>query len=174
MLYKELRRVNTMKMKHFIFLIFVSITVSAHAQNEPKSQEEKPSEQELFRSKIQTTLDEIKALESGNFTSKIMNLRQKVEKFLDYQKRICQGEFSTIVLNEFSNTKGDDQEVKKLDKEERKLCFRELKNIQLDFVKVTYEARIKFLKETQKKEMEALMSSKDEAIKNIQKTFSKF
>ena len=126
-----------------------------------------------FTKKIKATLDEIRFLDAKNFPKKIFPLRLKVEKFTSYQKKICQGEFSTIVLNEFS-TQGDNngkKELKKLDKNERRLCFRELKSIQILFINAVHQARYNYLKIIHQRELEGLNSIKAESLQDLDKTF---
>ena len=160
------------------FLIIFFFTFQIFAQNgvnpPAKSKIIESSEQLNFVSKIEGTIKEISMLKAGEFPARIGSLRKKVEKFLEYQKRICQGEFSTIVLNEFNDKDSDNNDVKKLNKEERKLCFRELKNIQIIFINNMYTARLNYLKGTHQEEITSLQLAKEQAIKSIKKTFSKF
>ena len=131
------------------------------------------AESRNFTDRISSTLTEIGGLDERNFPLKISSLRERVERFLNYQKKICQGEFSTIVLNEFGQEEGEGQnELKKLDENERKLCFRELKNIQIMFINATHKARRNYLTSIHQKEMEGLDTLRKESIQSVQKVFS--
>ncbi len=122
---------------------------------------------------IRDTLNAISSLNVKSFPKKISPLRLKVEKFINYQKKICQGEFSTIVLNEFS-TKIDGNEkneLKKLDKNEKKICFRKLKNIQSLFINAVHQARSNYLQFIHQQEIEGLDSIRKKSLQGLDKAF---
>ena len=124
--------------------------------------------------KIKAIFHEIKSLKANDFPKKISSLRLKVKKFINYHKKACQGEFTTLVLNEFSNQRNNkgENELKKLSQNERKLCFRELKNIQTLFVNVVHQARMNYLKAIHKREIESLENLKNQSLRNLDKAFS--
>ena len=128
----------------------------------------------FFTNKIQSTFEEIESLKPEHFPKEIPTLRERVEKFLKYQKNICQGEFSTIVLNEFDGNDTGQNELKKLDQNERKLCFRELKSIQITFINSIHKARRNYLNHIHRQEMENLDTLRRKFVLSIEKSFSTF
>ena len=128
----------------------------------------------FFTDKIQSTFEEIESLKPESFPKEIPALRARVEKFLSYQKNICQGEFSTIVLNEFGGTDTRQNELKKLDQNERRLCFRELKSIQVTFINSVHKARRNYLDYVHRQEMESLDTLRRESVLSVEKSFSTF
>ena len=125
-----------------------------------------------FARKIASTIGEIESLSPESFAEGVLPLRERVDRFLNDQKRICRGEFSTIVLSEFGEMESGGDELKKLDENERKLCLRELKNIQISFINALYRARHRYLTRIHAREMEGLETMKKESVDSVQKAFS--
>ena len=146
-----------------ILLFLLSFSVSA--QNEGET----PFE---YTKRIHQELEAIKTLNPGEYFSKIDVYRTHLEKYIDHKKRVCEGEFSTIILS--GNSQGDSPKPsRKLTTEERKLCFRELKALQITYINNMFIARKKYLDNLHNKRIDELQSAKDNAIKNLNSSFSK-
>ena len=150
-----------MKKTSFVLTLFLLIAQNGVSVIRPN----------FFSEKIQSTFQEIETLKPENFPKKIPSLRAKVEQFLGYQKNICQGEFSTIVLKKFDDSDTGQNELKKLDHDERKLCLRELKSIQITFINSVHKARRNYLTYIHKQEMESLDKLKQESVLSIETSF---
>ena len=61
----------------------------------------------------------------------------------------------------------------KLSKEEREVCFRELKQVQQKYIESLFEAKKRYVIHLHKQRLEELEKSKEEAIKELMKKFNK-
>jgi hypothetical protein len=133
-----------------------------------------------YTKKIHNELQKLKTLGPMDYFSKIDGFRTELEKYFEHKKRVCEGEFSTIILApaeaerpDQKRQKKDEGSRKKLTKEERKLCFRELKALQVTYIHNLYLARKKFLVYLHRKRLKELEDSREAAIKRLQSSFSK-
>jgi hypothetical protein len=60
-----------------------------------------------------------------------------------------------------------------LSREERKLCFRELKALQVTFINNMYSARKRYLDFLHAKRVEELEQAREKSIKSLQDSFNK-
>ena len=119
-------------------------------------------------------LDEVKDLAPEEFLQSIDSYRESLEKYIEHKKRVCNGEFSTIILGVEDNEKKLKKKKRnKLSREERTLCFRELKGFQVTLVNNVYVARKRFLNYLHQKRIEELEATRIKTIDNLQKAFSK-
>ena len=145
--------------KIFITCFFLSSSILAQEKNASESIREK--------------IEEVKSLSHENFLNKIDEFHQEVQKYFDLKKRVCFGEFSTVILREYENAKArESNKPRKLNKEERKRCLRELKSLQTSYINNLFEVRQKYLKASHQKEIESLKQSKLKTLESLQKTFS--
>ncbi|MEI8347504.1 MAG: hypothetical protein WCG27_08550, partial [Pseudomonadota bacterium] len=99
-------------------------------------------------------------------------LRISVEKYIDHKKRVCNGEFSTIILNEAGEEQSTKPE-KALSPEERKLCFREMKAMQISYINNMFSARKRYLDFLHALRIEELTKVRDRTIKSLQSSFER-
>ncbi|MBL6989745.1 MAG: hypothetical protein ISR65_08200 [Bacteriovoracaceae bacterium] len=135
--------------------------------------------------KIDDELEIIKQLPPSEYYQKIDSYRTSVEKYIEHKKRVCNGEFSTQILKDSRASDSDDdtdndtleksptQTKHKLSAAERKLCFREMKTIQITFINNIFLARTKYLNYQHKLRLQKLEKEKDETIKNFRARFKK-
>lgn len=124
---------------------------------------------------IQESLKELKDLSAQDYFKKIDRFRTDLEKYFEHKKRVCEGEFSTIILSDGGlkrKTKSSAKKVK-LSNDERKLCFRELKALQVTFVNNMYIARKRYLEFLHTRRMGELSQAREESIKSIRESFDK-
>ena len=88
---------------------------------------------------INSKLLQLKDLTPKEYPLRIDHFRELVEKYIDHKKRVCNGDFSTFVLDKTQKIKN------KLTREEKKLCFKELKAFQITTINHMYFARKKYL-----------------------------
>jgi len=123
---------------------------------------------------IRKSLESLKDLEAKNYSNKIDDFRADLEKYFDHKKRVCDGEFSTVLLGSEKATVG--KVVKKrvrLSRSERRLCFRELKALQVTFVNNMYLARKRYLNFLHDKRLKDLEDSRDATIKSLHLSFKR-
>ncbi len=135
------------------------------------SQEKAPTTTFEYTDQVSRKIDEVKDLKPEEYIQKVNSYRDVIEKYIDHKKRVCSGEFSTIILSNLG-TQVDSNRIH-LNNEERELCFRELKALQINFVNNMYVARRKFLDANHEKRVEELSKAREEALGSINATFSK-
>ena len=86
---------------------------------------------------VKESITKIKTLKPEEYLHNIDSFRTSIDRFVRYKRRVCNGEFSSLVLENGETVKGD----KKRLTEEEKLFVLELKQIQEDFIKNIFEAR---------------------------------
>ncbi len=128
-----------------------------------------------YTKRIQKELTILEKLSPDLYISKINFYRTNLEKYFEHKKRVCHGEFSTVVLEgiETARSSGSVQSKNKLSKEERKLCFREMKALQVTFINNMFLARKRFLDDLHTKRLKELSKAREEAIGSIQASFGK-
>jgi hypothetical protein len=151
---------------YFFILIFLLIPQSFSQENVVQSN--------IFEytKKVAADLEALKKLAPENYFTKVDDFRTDLEKYFDHKKRVCEGEFSTVILSAGSENKQNQKPVK-LSKEERKLCFRELKALQVTFINNMYVARKHYLGFLHKKRIEELEKARENSIKSLQDSFNK-
>lgn len=112
----------------------------------------------------------IRATPTDEFLEKLPSYREQMNKYIDYKKSICSGEFSTSVLDDQGSTSSRVSTKRKLQAEERQLCLRELKTVQLNFIESMFVARKNYILSVQAKQLEELAKIKESAIQNLNKT----
>lgn len=121
---------------------------------------------------IHQSLKKLKSVAPENYVIEVDEYRKDLEKYFDQKKRVCEGEFSTVI---FEGIKEGDSEKKpvKLKPEERKLCFRELKALQLTFINNMFIARKNYLEFLHNKRLKELEVARESAVKSLQGSFDK-
>ena len=123
---------------------------------------------ELGFGKVKENIVKIKTVEPEKFLSSIDSSRKSIDRFIRYKRRVCNGEFSSLVLENGETVKG---EKERLTEEEKIICYRELKSIQEEFIKNMFEARVKYLNHLHQKQVLDLKTAKEELLKSLDKTF---
>lgn len=144
------------------FLITIGVSLGVSAQEDGNIFD--------YTKRIHKSLEELKTLKPEDYFNNVDNYRIELEKFFDQKKRVCEGEFSTVILSE-SNSQ--EKKPVKLKPEERKLCFRELKALQLTFINNLFQARKKYLSFLHKKRIKELETARENAVKSLQRSFDK-
>ncbi len=124
-----------------------------------------------YSKKFKSQLDELNELMPDEFLQKIDSYRESLERYVEHKKRVCNGEFSTIVLG-VTNVEKTARKKNKLTRAERVLCFRELKGFQVTLVNNMYSARKRFLDYLHSKRITELEKARNKTIKSLQGSFS--
>tara|TARA_R110000868_G_scaffold304021_3_gene564507 strand:+ start:2402 stop:2863 length:462 start_codon:yes stop_codon:yes gene_type:complete len=151
-------------MKIKLLILFTIVSLSSFAQEEA-------GQGDVIQAKIKALED----MKPETFSQNVESLRALLDRYFDNKKRVCNGEYSTMVLGdvgELGNKAAE--EGRKLSKDERKVCFREMKNLQVNYINALYSARRKYVLWLQEKQLEELTKVKDEAIKRLQTNFARY
>tara|TARA_R110002072_G_scaffold534_6_gene3908 strand:+ start:86420 stop:86923 length:504 start_codon:yes stop_codon:yes gene_type:complete len=164
-----------MKHAHIFIITFIlsNISIALFAQTKP---EEIQTTFE-YTKKVKEQLNAIKKIAPEDYFKEVDGHRVSLEKYMENKKRVCEGEFSTVILESDNSSStaatNSDRKSNKLSREERKLCFRELKALQVTFINNMFVARKNYLTFLHEKRLSELKMAREEAIKNIQMSFSK-
>lgn len=148
-------------------LIILLIPMTLFAQSKAIS----PVIQKTESSIIHARLIELKNLKAEDFDKKIDNYRNDIEKYIETKKRVCNGEFTTIILSD--SAAKPDQEAKKLTKIEKQLCFNELKAIYKTYINHLFLVRTRFIEYLNEKRIKELAVIRDATLKSIDSTFNR-
>ena len=125
---------------------------------------------EDYARQVRTSIESLKTLAPQDFVATAEKLVPLIEKYIERKKRVCQGEFSTIVLNGQEEENG---QVQKLSPEEIKLCYQELKAIEVGYINNLFMARKRYLDYLHVLRIEELTRDRDAALKDIQQAAAK-
>lgn len=116
----------------------------------------------------------IKKIVPEEYLQKIEEVRSRIIKYIDHKKRVCRGEFSTVILSNKNILDGSEAGIKResLTENERKLCFRELKSLQIELIENMFIVRKKYLSFLHLQQLEELDSYRKKAIEKISRSFS--
>lgn len=144
--------------------LFLILQFKALAQDEGV---ESPFE---YTQKIQKQLSDLKDLTPESFMVQVDQYRDNLEQYFEHKKRVCNGEFSTVILSEAGESR---QDGKRLTKQERKLCFREMKALQSTYINNMHQARKRYLENLHSKRIQQLEDSREKALNDLNATFSR-
>ncbi len=116
---------------------------------------------------IKVKFDEIKEAQPKDYLEKIVKIRDDIEIFIEKKRRVCRGEFSTYLLLEGGEKT---EESKKLSFKERKLCFHELRRLQISFINLMFDARKNYLTFLHSERLKLLNQTKKSMIEGIEKS----
>ena len=112
---------------------------------------------------------ELSKIQPKEYSEKVSKFRSEIERYIEHKKGVCQGNFSTVILDSGVGEKGE----YKLSKSEQELCYRELKGLQLTYINKLFEARKGYLDHLHGKRIESLNKVREDALKQLQATFNK-
>ena len=123
-------------------------------------------EKDFSSEKIWKQLEKLKSFGREEYQKKIGEVSKKMDLYLSYQKKVCFGEFSTLIFEE--NKEGKAQEVmKQLSRQERKICLRSLMEVQRKYIEISFEKRAEFFEEAHRERMKRLKHQKEKALKSL-------
>ncbi len=124
-----------------------------------------------YTQKIRERLSQLEGLTSDQYLLQIEGFRTDMERYFDHKKRVCNGEFSTVILSE-SGSRTNEQN-NRLTADEKKLCFRELKAMQSTYLNNLYTARERYLDELHKNRKADLQKARERALQELDASFAK-
>ena len=94
---------------------------------------------------------------------------------IEHKKRVCRGEFSTVILAEgvLPAKSKEEKPLNKLSRKEREVCFREMKSIQLSFIENMFGARKRYLDFLHQLRLKELDKAHKQALEELKSSFDK-
>jgi hypothetical protein len=122
-----------------------------------------------YTKEIHTKISELTNVQPSSYQVRVYELKSELEKFFSHKKKVCNGEFSSVILTD-SLKEGVSN---KLTKDEKELCFRELKALQTSFINNLFLARKNYLQWGHDKNLSDLNKEREKAILSLKKSFAK-
>lgn len=165
----QIRHPNDMNFARFLLLLF---TVSFLANSFVFGQGPTPQPSSAFEytQRVRQEIEQLNKLSPENFLIEIDKVRNSMERYFDHKKRVCNGEFSTVILSVAGERS---TEANRLTADEKKLCFREMRALQTTYINNMYGARKRYLESLHIKRMEDLEASREKALQELSDTFSR-
>lgn len=114
--------------------------------------------------RFEDLLGRLNKLEQENFLEDVENVKNLFDKYFSNKSRVCQGEFTTMVLGV------EEQESnEKLSQSEIKACLTKLANERMVYIDAIYEKRKKYLVYLHQKQIEQLNKTKEFEVAKWQK-----
>jgi len=167
----------------YSFIIFILIRVlseNSFAQSivyQNSALNIKPVEESTFEytKRIYDELEKLKDLSPNNFSRDVDHFRGEMERFIFHKRRICNGEFSAFAL--VSEGKGSTEATdlnasKKLTAGEKKLCFKELKSFQVNYINNLFLARERYMEHIHQSRIKEMQTAREEALKEINRAYA--
>ena len=147
-----------------VVLLLAFVFSSIHAQDESSARESNVFE---YTRRISKVIDSIDKIKLDEFSNRIDEVSETLEKYFEYKKGVCRGEFSTIIFQESQNSRTNF----KLTKKEQLLCFRELKALQVKYITKIFKVRKNYLEYMHTKRLEELKKVRAKALEDVQQAF---
>ncbi|WP_127718155.1 hypothetical protein [Halobacteriovorax sp. HLS] len=122
-----------------------------------------------YTKEIHNKINELSKVQPTSYQSRVFELKADLEKFFSFKKKVCNGEFSAVILSEEPSVSSSS----KLSKEEKELCFRELKALQTSFINNLFLARKNYLQWGHDKNLKELNEEREKAILSLNESFGK-
>jgi len=148
--------------KILVLLTFILSSNNLFAQAKKSSFE--------YTNEIHGKIAKIKDISPNEFIGTLEELKADLDNFFDHKRKVCNGEFSSLILVASSPKDGGGN---KLSDQERSLCFRELKALQSTYINNLFLARKRFLTWSFEKSVKDLDAQREQAIKSLQESFDK-
>lgn len=158
-----------------IVILFWAPTISMGQETEDEQKDAALGELESTRL-AQQQIAAIPAIDPQDFPRELKVLRDSIERFFGHKKRVCNGEFSTVILSPIdvreSGISRDDMIYRKLNVQERKMCFREMKEMQVQYINNVFQARKSYLEYLHSQRIEELDRLRAEAVESLERGLS--
>ena len=161
--------------KVFIFCIlcFYVCEPWVMAQTPNASQGESTFE---YTKRMYKEVEELKNIMPDIFPREVDRFRDQMERYIFHKKRVCNGEFSTFALapNEaiIDTVDAGPHMQRKLNPEEKKLCFKELKAFQVTYINNLFTTRRRYLEYLHELRTRELDQAREEALNSIKRSFA--
>ncbi len=125
-----------------------------------------------FSNELKSELDQLRKIGPEEFPTKIETIRNTMILFIQVKARVCSGEFTTAVLEDTLNVPGPKSSgppLTKLSKEQKQLCYGELKAFQTTYINYLFEARKRYLDYLHNQRLGELFKTRDKILQDLQK-----
>jgi len=157
----------------FITCLFCVIGARALAQAPGASQGESTFE---YTKRMYREVEGLKNIAPEVFARDVDRFREQMERYVFHKKRVCNGEFSTFALapNEaiIDTVDAGPHMQRKLNPEEKKLCFKELKAFQVTYINNLFTSRRRYLEYLHELRTRELDQAREEALNSIKRSFA--
>ncbi|MBI2520517.1 MAG: hypothetical protein HYV97_08865 [Bdellovibrio sp.] len=129
-----------------------------------------------YTKRMYREVEALKNIAPEVFAREIDHFREQMERYIFHKKRVCNGEFSTFALapNEaIINTVDSGPHMqRKLNPEEKKLCFKELKAFEVTYINNLFTSRRRYLDYLHELRTKELDQAREEALNSIKRSFA--
>jgi hypothetical protein len=122
-----------------------------------------------YTQRIQQRLIQLADLEPTVYLTQIDSFRLDMERYFEHKKRVCEGDFSAVILG---TAETESRTVQRLSREEKQLCYKELKALHVTYINNLFQAREKFLADLHKKRLEELKQARVKSLSEIEASSS--
>jgi hypothetical protein len=122
-----------------------------------------------YTAHIKTELNDLEKLEASQFLNLVDRYRVMMERYFDHKKRVCEGEFSSLILS--TRGEGEGESRVRISREERQLCMNELKALQSTYINALYGARERFLLSLHEQRLKDLQGARAKALEDLEASF---
>ena len=119
------------------------------------------------REKIRAELEKLRSLSHQEYAQQFLALSQQLQRYLGYQKKICFGEFSTLIFASDQGAGQGGDVGKTLSRQERKVCFKSLVDMQKSYVEISFDKRAEFLQTLHNQRMQQLRQQKAKELQQL-------
>ena len=111
---------------------------------------------------------QINDLKGSEYILKIDSLRKEVEDFIHKKRRVCLGEFSSLLLKDMNQEdSAPSEKTIKLTKSEQEVCLKEVIGLKIKLAESLYIARKNFFDYLHKKRADKLLDLKNQNINSL-------
>ena len=121
---------------------------------------------------IRKLMNEIPQMEPVYYPDKIASFRETFENYFEYKKEVCNGAFTTMIVDEKEGVK-QTKSLDKLSREEKNLCVKDLKELHVSFINNMFIWRKKYLDYVYEQRLKELSIIKQNSIDEIQRSYEK-
>lgn len=124
-----------------------------------------------YTAHLRTQLTELEGLAADQYLGQVDRYRVGMERYFDHKKRVCEGEFSSLILSE-RREELDESRPRRMSREEQELCFNELKALQSTYINNLYNARERYLTHLHEQRINDLKAARQKALDDLEASFS--
>jgi len=122
-----------------------------------------------YTQRIQQRLLQLADIEASQYLTQIDSYRLDMERYFEHKKRVCEGDFSAVILG---TAETESRTVQRLSREEKQLCYKELKALHVTYINNLYQARERFLADLHQKRLEELKQARVKSLSEIEASSS--
>ncbi len=148
--------------KYFLLILFVLNSMNIFAEEDSTK-----DQNQIFYG----ILSDIEKLSLEDFSTDLRALETRMDKYIDFQKRVCTGEFSALVMKGLETGVSEKVDLGEsegsLSRKEKELCLNNLIENQKSYISVVFKKRRDFAKFLYEKRLENLKSLEESYIADL-------